>query len=108
VQQTYVPAQVLTTTTDNFKQGQSQTHGDLGAGKGSEFGYSVKGRLKATMVECQQNNEVDDDSFTQEAVGSVNRNNDLCSLRGCRHSTGCSDNGRAVQRIPRSYAQKSG
>ena len=46
------------------------------------------------MVECQQNNEIDDDSFSHEAIGTVNRNNDLCNLRGCYHQTGVSDNGR--------------
>lgn len=65
----------------------------MGAGKGSEFGYSVKGRLKATMVECLQNNEVDDDTFSHEAVGTVTKNNDLCNMRASCHQTGLTNNG---------------
>jgi hypothetical protein len=51
VQQTYVPAQYYTTTTDNSKRGYSTIAGDLGNGAGNQFGYSVKGRLKATSYD---------------------------------------------------------
>ncbi len=50
-QQTYVPAQLLTTTTDNFKQGYSTQAGNLGKGTGDRFGYSVKGHIKATSYD---------------------------------------------------------
>ena len=51
VQQTYVPAQIYTSTTDNYKRGYSTIGGDLGTGTGDQFGYSVKGRLKATSYD---------------------------------------------------------
>ena len=51
VQQTLVPAQLYTTTTDNYKQGYNTVAGDLGKGAGDQFGYSVKGRIKATTYD---------------------------------------------------------
>jgi hypothetical protein len=51
VQQTYVPAQIYTTTTDNYKQGYSTAAGELGKGTGDQYGYQVKGRLKATSYD---------------------------------------------------------
>ncbi len=51
VQQTYVPAQIYTSTTDNYKRGYSTIGGDLGTGTGDQFGYSVKGHLKATSYD---------------------------------------------------------
>lgn len=90
VQETFVPAQVLRTTTDNFKEGYSKTHGDLGAGQGEQFGYSVKGRLKATTIDRKTDTECNDQFFQEDALGEITHGRQHCCEGGSRHST--SDN----------------